>query len=122
GFLLHLARLVGANVWPDWCGFRRRRVAVYPSEQACSLDLDMGRLDHLAPPFGFGDDESSEIGGRARERRRAEIGQPRLYLGLGKREVDLLIQLVDDCGGCGPWCRNPEPIAGLEARQKLADG
>ena len=69
----------------------------------CALDLlglDIGRPDHLAPLLGFGGNESSEIGGRARKRRRTQIGQPRFYVGFGKSNVYLLVQLVDDFRVC----------------------
>src|SRR5262245_30055772 len=63
------------------------------------VDFDISRPDHLAPLLGFGGDESSEIGGRARKRRHTQIGEPRFYLGFGKSNVYLLVQLVDDFGG-----------------------
>jgi len=59
----------------------------------------------------------SEIGGRARKRRRTQIGEPRFYVGFGKSSVYLLVQLVDDFGGCVLWCGNPKPITSLEARR-----
>src|SRR5260221_9776596 len=80
------------------------------------VDFDIGRPDHLAPLFGFGGDESSEIGGRARKRRRTQIGEPRFHLGFGKSNVYLPVQLVDDFRGCVLWCGGPEPITSLEAR------
>src|SRR6516225_6529895 len=80
------------------------------------IDFDIGRPDHIAPLLGLGGHESSEIGGRARKRRRTQIGEPRFYVGFGKSNVYLLVQLVDDFGGCVPWCGNPEPITSLEAR------
>src|SRR6516165_7287828 len=96
--------------------FRRTGVTEYWRSGIPLVDFDIGRPDHLAPLLGFGGDESSEIGGRARKRRRTQIGEPRFYVGFGKSNVYLLVQLVDDFGGCVPWCGNPEPIIGLEAR------
>src|SRR5262245_56484912 len=82
--------------WSIVCSLRagseRSRIAL--------LDFDVRRPDHLAPLLGFGDDESSEIGGRARKRRRTQIGEPRFYLGFAKRKVYFLVQLIDDFGRC----------------------
>src|SRR5260221_10520692 len=83
------------------------------------VDFDIGRPDHLAPLLGFGGDESSEIGGRARKRRRTQIGEPRFHLGFGKSNVYLPVQLVDDFRGGVLWCGGPEPITNLEAREEL---
>src|SRR5215468_4848498 len=80
------------------------------------VDFDVGRPDYLAPLLGFGSDESSEIGGRARKGCRTQIGEPRFYVRFGKSYVYLLVQLVDDFAGCVLWCGNPEPITSLEAR------
>ena len=38
--------------------------------------LMAGELDHLAPLLGFVGDELAEVGGRARKRRAAEVGEP----------------------------------------------
>src|SRR6516164_6949183 len=100
-----------ADRWP---------MSASPREQIPLVDFDIGRPDHLAPLLGFGGYEPSEIGGRARKRRRTQIREPRLYVGFGKRSVDLLVQLADDFGGRVPWCGDPEPITSLEARSELA--
>ena len=64
-----------------------------------SVCLDVGRPDHLAPLLGFVGDELSEVGGRARKHRAAQIGEPRLHLGIGEAGIDLLVELLDDLGG-----------------------
>src|SRR5205807_2643006 len=63
-----------------------------------SLHLDVGRLDHLGPLFGFFNDELSEIGRRARDYDAAKIDEPRLDLGIGKGRVALLVDCGDDLG------------------------
>jgi hypothetical protein len=45
--------------------------------------LDVCRPDHLAPLLGLVSDEFPEVGGRARNYRRAQVGEPRLDLGIG---------------------------------------
>jgi hypothetical protein len=55
--------------------------------------------NHLARLLGFSGDESSELGGRARKRCRVQTGEARSYLGIGQRDVHLLVQRVDDVGG-----------------------
>src|SRR5262249_5551844 len=80
------------------------------------LNSDIGCPDDLAPLLGFGGDELPEISGRARKRRRTQIGEPRFYLGFGKDNIYLLVELVDDFGRRAPRGGDPEPIAGLEAR------
>src|SRR5215475_2805549 len=117
--LLSLDHLVGAARAP---AIRRTKRYGILDRVTASVCLDVGRPDHLAPLLGFGGDESSEIGGRARKRRHTQIGEPRFYVGFGKSDVYLLVQLVDDFGRCVLWCGNPEPITSLETRQELADG
>ena len=40
----------------------------------------------------------AEVGGRARKHGAAQIGKPRLNLGIGEGGVDLVVELVDDLG------------------------
>ena len=80
------------------------------SGRAGSLRLEARELDHLAPFLGFVCDELSEVGGRP-AKRAAQIGKPRLDLGIGKPSVDLLVELVDDLDGCVPWSADTEPAA-----------
>src|SRR5215471_18850978 len=61
-----------------------------------SLRLDVGGADHLAPLFGFGGNELSEVGGRTGKGYGTQIGEPRLHLRIGERGVDRLVQLGDD--------------------------
>ena len=41
--------------------------------------------------------------------RAAQVGKPRLHLGIGEAGIDLLVELVDDLGGCVPGCADTEP-------------
>ena len=87
------------------------------------VDFDIGRPDHLAPLLGFGGDESSEIGGRARKRRHTQIGEPRFYLGFGQSNVYLLVQLVDDFGGVFFGAATPNQLlASKPGRNSLTVG
>ena len=52
----------------------------------------------------------------------AQVGKPRLDLGIGESRVDLLVELVDDLGGRVPRRANAEPRARLVARHELAHG
>src|SRR5882672_5239295 len=85
------------------------------------LRLDTSELDHLAPLLGFGGDELAEIGGRTWEHRGAQVGKPRLHLGVGEGRVDLTIQLADDLRGCVLGSAQAECSARLVAGYKLAD-
>jgi hypothetical protein len=70
---------------------------------SASLRLDVGCQDHLAPFHGLVGDKLGEIGGRARQHGRAEIGEPRLEVGIGKARIDLRVQPFDDL--CGRYIR-----------------
>jgi hypothetical protein len=51
-----------------------------------SLRLDAGGLDHLGPLLGLIGDKLSEVGGRSSQDGAAQIGEPRLDLGIGERD------------------------------------
>src|SRR6516164_5827472 len=89
---------------------------------SASLRLDAREFDHLGPLFGFVSYELAEIGRRAGKYRAAEVGQPRLHLGIGEGGVDLFVELVDDFGRRGFRCADAEPEARLISRHKLTDG
>src|SRR5262245_43262059 len=83
------------------------------------LCLDVCCPDYLAPFFGFLDDELTEVGGRTRERRPAEVGKPCLDLGLGEGSIDLTIELVDDFNGRILGCYNSLPPGCFVTRHKF---
>src|SRR5215470_8304256 len=87
-----------------------------------SLGLDIARPDHLAPLLSFVGDKLAEIAGRAGNLRATQVRQPHLDHGVGESSVDFLVELVDDRGGRALRRAQPEPLARLEARQKLAHG
>ena len=59
--------------------------------------------------------KSAELNGTAR----TEVGQPRLYFGIGECSVDLLVELVDDLGWRILRRADAAPRAGLVARHKI---
>jgi hypothetical protein len=86
------------------------------------LRLDVRKFHHLAPFLGFFGDQLAEIGGRARKCSGAQLGKPRLHLGIGKSRVDLLVELLHDLGRRGPRCADAVPGARLETRHKFVYG
>src|SRR3954468_11696280 len=76
-----------------------------------SLRLDVGCPDDLAPFLGFVGDELSEIGGRAAKHGAAQIGEPRLDLGVRESRVDLFVELVNDFSGRVPGRADAVPGA-----------
>src|SRR5262249_61944160 len=64
-----------------------------------SVRLRARQFDPLGPLLGFGREQLGEVGGRAGQRRAAELGNPCLHLGIGKGGVEFLIEPVDDGGG-----------------------
>src|SRR5262252_2666159 len=60
------------------------------------LRLDAGKLDHLCPLLGLLGDELAEVGGRAGHHGAAQVGKPRLHLGIAESRVDLPVEPVDD--------------------------
>jgi hypothetical protein len=63
-----------------------------------SLRLDARELDHIGPFLGFLSNEISEVGGRAGKDRVAQVGEPRLELGIGEARIDVVIEPVDNLG------------------------
>jgi hypothetical protein len=61
--------------------------------------LDVGRTDHLATLLGSVGDQPAEFSGRPHKYRAAQVGKPRLDLGIGNSRIDLPVELVDDLGG-----------------------
>src|SRR3984893_2569528 len=110
--------------WAAWRG--RLLTARIPrtrfSEMTESFRLGAGKSDHLGPLIGFFGDEPSEVGRRARQRDAAQVGNPRLPLGISKTRVDFPVELVDDFGGRVPGCAGAEPGARLVARPEFGNG
>jgi hypothetical protein len=63
------------------------------------LRFDAGELDHLGPLLGLVGDELAKLGGRHRHRNAAEVCKPLLDLGIGKADVNLLVEPVNDISG-----------------------
>src|SRR5262252_7095530 len=87
---------------------------------AASVRLDVEGPDDLAPLFAVVSDELAEIGGRANERRAAELGEPRLDFGIGEAGVNGLIELVNNLRRRGLRRTFPMPLARLVARHEFA--
>src|SRR5262245_19456445 len=96
------------------CRFRRTSVTEYWAER--SLRFNAGCPNHLRPLFLVVYDELSEVGGRAGNHRAANIGKPRLHLGIGERCIDFLVELADDLGRRVPVREKTKPPACLVAR------
>jgi hypothetical protein len=58
-------------------------------------------LDNLAPLLSFGDDVLAEIGRRARQRRAAQLGKPRLDFGIEQSGID---------SSCSPNCEPADRV------------
>src|SRR5262249_61250087 len=101
---------------------RRTGVTEYWRSGIPLVDFDIGRPDHLGPLLGFICDEFAEVGGRADERCASEVSQPSLDLGIGEARVDLLVEPVDDFGGCVFWGGRPQtatqPVSRAESSPK----
>src|SRR5262249_23018756 len=93
-------------------------VTEYWAEVRGSLRLDAGGLDHFGPLFGFGSNVLAEISGWATERCGAEVGKPRLDLGIGEASVDCPVEGFDHL--CRRAFRRTEaaPEAPLITRQE----
>src|SRR6266446_2261259 len=65
-----------------------------------SVRFGTGELDHLGPLLCLVRDELAEVGGRKRKHRAAQFGDPRLQLRIDESCIDLLVELLDDLGGC----------------------
>src|SRR5271163_3778494 len=96
--------------------------ALFQIRRRVSLGLDVCRPDHLAPPLDVVRDQLSKVGGRARKYFGAQVGKPSLYSGIGKRGVDLLVELVDDLWGRTLGRAGSDPGARLIAGHKIPDG
>ena len=84
-----------------------------------SLQLDVGRPDHLGPFIRFIADKFTEISRRAREHDAAHVGEPSLHREVTKGSVDLNIEFVNYRWRHAPGCNEPNPLARLETRYEL---
>src|SRR6516225_8776943 len=77
----------------------------------CSLCLDVGCPDNLAPLFSFCGNELSEICWGARKHRAANVGKPRFHPGVNETTANFLVEFVDDPGGSVPGRTDAIPLA-----------
>jgi hypothetical protein len=66
--------------------------------EAGSVLLEASKLHHLGPLLSFVGDELGKVRDRAKKRLAAEIRHPCLHRGIGQRQIDLLIEPLDDLG------------------------
>src|SRR5262245_64706624 len=84
---------------------------------AVSLRLDASELDHFAPLLGLVDNQLAELGRRSRQRRAAEA---RPHLGVGKRHVNFLVQLLHDVFWRVPGGTDASPETRFVARHEFS--
>src|SRR5262249_29587584 len=87
-----------------------------------SVDFGAGEFDHLRPLLCICGDERAEVGRRTCKHGVTKVGDPRLHPRVGKARIDLLIELVDDLGGCIPGRADPLPTHRLVAWHEFAHG
>src|SRR5215475_15735601 len=87
-----------------------------PTDYTPSIRFDVGIADHLAPLLGVIDNELAELGGRGCIELQAQIDEPRLELGAGKRLVHQLVEDGDDLRRRVRRRADPLPAARLVAR------
>ena len=66
-----------------------------------SVDFGASELYHLGPLLCICGDERAEVGRRSCKHGVAEVGDPRLDLGISKASVNLLVELLDYLGRRG---------------------
>src|SRR5271169_2147214 len=93
---LQVSGVAASSYQPCTCGSRNGNYGILGPG---SLRLEAGKLDHLCRLLGLVCDELSEIRGGATKHHSAQIGEPRLHLGVDESRIKLLVQLVDDIGG-----------------------
>src|SRR5262245_35843571 len=87
---------------------------------ALSLRLRARSLDDLSPLLGLFGDQASERSGRERHGRAAELGDARLYLGVGQARADLAVEPLDHVGRRALGRADAGERASLETRHELA--
>src|SRR5262249_38024520 len=122
GRLAAIARLSPRCNPGDYLDSRNGIYGISSAADAELLRLDVGCPDHLAPLFGFLGDEPAKVCGRDDKRRYSQVGKPRLDLGIGEAGIDLLVEFLDDLGGCVLGNADAIPVARLIARHELTHG
>src|SRR5215470_12966511 len=89
---------------------------------SASLRLDVEGPDDVAPLLRFVGNELAKVGGREREHVGAQVGKPRLDLGISKVSVDLLVELVDNLSGRVFRRTDPIPLTRLVTRHEFGQG
>src|SRR5262249_31071547 len=102
--------------------FSRNGILWNASPETKLLRFDTRELDHLGPLLGFACDHLGELSRRSRQRLAAEVGKPRLDLGIGEASVDRPVERFDNL--CRRALRRTEaaPEARLITRQEVDQG
>src|SRR5262249_36204680 len=87
-----------------------------------SVRLDAHELHHLAPFLGLFSNELAEVGGRTAERNSTQIAQSRFDLGIGKRRIDLFVELLDHIDNRILGRADSELATRLESWHEIANG
>src|SRR5262249_60798974 len=82
-----------------------------PRTVSKSVRFRARKLNHSGPLLGLAREKLGEIGGRAGQRRAAQLGNPRLHLGIDKGGIEFLIKPLDNGGGRAGRGRGARPTA-----------
>ena len=98
-----------------------RDYGILERERSGSLGLDARELHHLAPFFGFVDQELPELGRRTCKDRDTQVSKPHLDFRISQSRCDLVVKLVDNLAGDALRRAETVPSASLVARQVIRD-
>src|SRR5712671_4358741 len=86
------------------------------------LRLEICCPNHRAPFLSFVRNELGEVRRRARKHHTAQLGKPRLHPGISEASVYLLVQLVNDLGGCALGYSDAIPLGRLKSGHEFVHG
>ena len=93
-----------------------------PSADVLSARLSTREFDYAGPFLSFFGNEFAEGGRGPSEHRSAQIGEPRLHLGVGETGVYLLVELADYLVGRISGRPHAVPVACLIAGHEFGNG
>src|SRR5436190_1789308 len=76
----------------DRTRFAEREIMECSQRVLRSFHFDVREPHNLAPLFSFVRDKLSEVGGRARSHRDAQVGKPCPHIGVGECRIDFLVE------------------------------
>src|SRR2546429_8651787 len=92
------------NVGP----IRETRLWNVPRGGQKSVRFRAREFNYSGPLLRFAREEPGEVGGRAGQRRAAQLGNPRLHLGIDKGGIEFLVESLDNDGGRAGGARRPQ--------------